>query len=147
MRSSSLFIAIALSVSGLACAGRGVQIDTTRMSRHSAEGGLGGLWVGSQEAQSHGDIQLTYRGDDATSDLWMKRGPELNTENMREKQTPRLDWALNRLTPDTTSTFVEASHPTKARQRPAPSRPRRLRAQGAPGQGRVRLDRPRNRPN
>jgi len=116
MRSSSLFIAIALSVSGLACAGSGVQIDTTRLSRLSAERGLGGLWVDSQEAQSEQDIQLTYRGDDAMSDLWVKRGPELNTENMPEKQTPRLDWVLNRLTTDATSTFVEASDPTKARQ-------------------------------
>lgn len=128
MRSSSLFIAIALSVSGLACAGSGIQTETTPWSRLSADGGLGSLWGGSQEAQPEGDIQVAYQGDDATIDLWMKRGPELNTENVREKHTPRLDWVLNRLTLDTTSTFVEASHPSKARQQRAPSRPRRLRA-------------------
>ncbi|MBT8469157.1 MAG: hypothetical protein KJN97_10440 [Deltaproteobacteria bacterium] len=116
MRSSSWFIAIALSVSGLACAGSGVQTDTTRLSRLSAAGGLGGLWVGSQEAQPEGDIRVAYEGDDAKSDLWMKKAPELNIENVREKHTPRLDWVLNRMTSDTTSTFVEASDPTKARQ-------------------------------
>jgi len=116
MRSSSLFIAIALSVSGLACASSSVQTETTRISRVSAGEGLGGLWVASQEAQPEGDVRVASQNDEAVSDLWIKKGSELNAEDMPRQDTPRLDWALSRLTPASASTFVTASHPAKARQ-------------------------------
>ena len=136
MRNSPLFIAIALSVSGLACAGSSAQTQTMRLSRVSAEQGLDPLWVGSQEVRSNEEVQLAYQSEEATSDLWMKRGPDSNTDNIPEKQTPRLDWVLNRITPDATSTFVEASHPSKGRPQASGSF-RRLRAQaGAAAQPR-----------
>jgi len=40
----------------------------------------------------------------------------LDTESMPRQETPRLDWALSRMTPTSTSTFVEVSQPTKTRQ-------------------------------
>lgn len=116
MRSSSLFIAIALSASGLACASSSVQTETTRLSRVSAGEGLGGLWVASQDAQPEGDIRVAHQNDEAVSDLWIKTGSELKTEDMPRQETPRLDWALSRMTPASASTFVAASQPTKARQ-------------------------------
>lgn len=116
MRSSSLFIAIALSVSGLACASSGVQTETTRLSRVSAGEGLGGLWVASREAPPEGDVRVAHQDDEAVSDLWIKNGSKLNAEDKPRQDTPRLDWALSRLTPASTLTFVAASHPTKTRQ-------------------------------
>jgi len=116
MRSSPLFIAIALSVSGLACASSSVQTETTRLSRVSAGESLGGLWVASQEAQPEGDVRVAHQNDEAVSDLWIEADTQLNAEDMPRPDTPRLDWALSRLTPASTSTFVAASHPTKAHQ-------------------------------
>lgn len=116
MHRSSLFIALTLSVSGLACTGSGVQTETTRLSRVSPGGELGGLWVASQEAQPRGEIRVAGQYDEAASDLWIKGGSELSTERIPAQETPRLDWVLNRLTPSSTPTFVAASRPTKARQ-------------------------------
>ncbi len=115
MRNSTLLIAIALSVSGTACAGYGAHTETTRVARFSSVQGLGGLWVGSQESLPEGEILVARHADEARSDLWMKDHAESTAEEMPRQQTPRLDWAIHRLTPGTTSSFVESSQSTRAR--------------------------------
>lgn len=115
MRNSTLITAIALAVSVTACASSGAHTETTRLSRLSAEQGLGGLWVGSEEAQPGGEILVARHDDEARADLWMKTGTESNPEGTPRQPTPRLDWVLHRLTPSSTSSFVESSWPSRAR--------------------------------
>lgn len=115
MQSSSLFIAAALSVFTLGCAGSGVHTESPRLSRFSGGEGISDLWVPARESQSQEDIQVMYRSE-ATSDLWMKKGFESDTGDGRDTLTPRIDWVLNRLAPSSSITFVEASHPTTAHQ-------------------------------
>lgn len=115
MRNSFMFIAIAASLAGTACAGSSVRSETTRVSRVSV-GGLGGLWISSPAVASEGEIRVASREEEPTSDLWIKKAPELDPAAFPEKQTPRLDYALQRLTPGSTATFVEVSKQNRARQ-------------------------------
>ncbi len=115
MRNSTLITAIVLAVSVTACAGSGAHTETTRLSRLSAAQGLGGLWVGSEEGQPQGEILVARHDEEAGADLWMKTGAESIPEGMPRQHTPRLDWVLHRLTPSSTSSFVESSRPSRAR--------------------------------
>lgn len=115
MRNSTLTTAVTLSLSVTACAGSVAQTETTRVSRISVAQGLDGLWVGSKEAQPEAEILVARHDDEARTDLWMKTGTESIPEAMPRQQTPRLDWALHRMTPSSTWSFVESSRPSRAR--------------------------------
>jgi len=115
MRNSTLLVAIALSVSCIACAGSGAHTETTRLTRLSGGQGIGGLWVGSQDAQPQGEILVARNDDEARGDLWMKSGSESTAEEMPRQQTPRLDWVIHRVTPSSTSSFVESNRSSRVR--------------------------------
>lgn len=53
-----------------------------------------------------------YRSE-STSDLWNRKGHE-GIEELPRKLTPRIDAVIGRLTPESSVTFVEASHPKRA---------------------------------
>lgn len=115
MRNSTLFVAIALSVSCTACAGYGAHTETTRLTRLSDGQGIGGLWVTSPDAQPRGEILVARHDDEARGDLWMEAPSGPSDLEMARQETPRLDWVLQRLTPSSSSSFVESSQPSRAR--------------------------------
>ena len=117
MHSSTSLVAIALSVLAGACSASGAQMNTTPLSHRFASGGLDGLWVAAPEEHPEGEVRAAYLSDEPKADLWMKRGSESTTDDgFPTRVTPRLDYVLRRITPDSTSTFVRASYPSTARK-------------------------------
>ena len=114
MHRSTWLVAIALSVSGSACAKSGTQTSTQPLS-HRLAGGLGGLWVATPDPQPEGEVRIASQ-DDQKADLWMKRSTEENPDALPVRQSPRLDYVIRRVTPDSTTTFLRASTQTNARQ-------------------------------
>jgi hypothetical protein len=112
MKNSSSFVAALLSLSAMACAGSNVHTPSARLDRLPPAQQLGDLWVSPPKGRPGDDMQVVYRSE-ARSDLWNRKGFEF-TEDPTGKPTPRIDAVLSRLTPVSSETFVETSHPKRA---------------------------------